>query len=368
MGSWIAAPAVAATLAVAAAAPAQPESRLLAAGPVLAGDGVAWSEHDQGASVVRLWRPGRGSATVFRSETTSAGRGLAGSGSLLAFERSYPGCPQQPGIACPTLTDLALGPRTGPFRPFTAARKCIFPFTEPGLDLDSSVVAYDELNCERDRVRTIVRRTSGPAQPSVLRDVALRDACCAGLRLAGRFVAWSTDWNARVNLVERDSRRTVLSVLVGNGVTAKTISFDVQADGALAVLADGRLFWQSPKSPRPHVIATNVPDGPVRIAGGRIAYVRAGALVLSDLRGRKKVVARFHAPARLRRALDFDGKRLVFASDVVTKRWVDCPPPGQGRPCVQRESGTTTIASARSPRFALRKVAVFPFDGVSAAR
>ena len=362
MGSSIAAPALAAVLAVAGAAPAQPESRLLAAGPVLAGDGVAWAENDAAASVVRLWRPGRGPATVFRSETTSAGRGLAGSGSLLAFERSYPGCPQQPGIACPTLNDFALGPRTGPFRPFTAARKCAFPFTEPGLDLDSSVVAYDELDCDRDRVRTIVRRTSGPARPSVLREVALRDACCAGLRLAGRFVAWSTDWNARVNVVERASRRTALSVVVGNGVTAKEIWFDLQADGTLAVLADGRLFWQSPTRPRPHVIETNVPDGPVRIAGGRIAYVRPGALIVSDLRGRKKVVARFHAPARLRRALDFDGSRLVFASDVVTKRWVDCPPPGQGRPCVQRESGSTTIALARSPRFVLRKLATLPFE------
>jgi hypothetical protein len=364
VGSWIAASAVAAALAFAGAAPAAPESRLLLAGPVLAGDGVAWSENDGAASILRLWRSGRGAAIVFRSETTTAGRGLVASGPLLAFERSYPGCPPQPGVACPSLTDLALGPRTGPFRPFTAAKKCIFPFAEPGLDVESSTLVYNELDCERDHVKTIVRRTSSPARPTVVRDVALRDACCAGLRLAGRFVAWSTGWNARVDVVDRDRGRTVLSVRVGNGVTAKPISFDVQADGTLAVIAGGRLFWLSLESPRPHVIATRVPGGVVRIAGDRVAYMRAGAVVVSDLRGTKTIVTRVHTPARLHQALDFDGKRLVFASDVVTRRWTDCPPPGQGRPCIRRESGTTTISLARSPRFALRKVATFTFEGI----
>jgi hypothetical protein len=356
---------LAAVFAVAGGAPAQTEpSRLLVAGPVLAGNGVAWSEVDGAASVLRLWRPRQGTAVVFRSETTSAGRGLVSSGSLLAFERSYPGCPPQPGVACPTLTDIALGSRTGPFRPISPARKCAFPFSEPGLDLTSTFVAYDALDCERDRVTTILQTTSMPPQRVVLRNVALRDACCAGLRLAGRFVGWSSDWNGRVTVVDRNRDRAVVSVRVGDGVSAKPISFDVQADGTVAVIANGRLFWASPESPQAHVVAKTV-LGAVRIARARIAYARGGNLVLSDLHGRGRTVARFHRPARLHSTLDFDGTRLVFASDLVTRRWVDCPPPGQGRPCVQREEGITTIWRAQAPRFALRKVVRFAFEGIS---
>jgi hypothetical protein len=335
---------------------------------VLAGDGVAWSENDGAASVLRLWRPDQGTKVVFRSKTTNAGRGLVGSGPLLAFERSYPGCPAQPGVACPTLTDFALGPRTGPFRPIAAARKCAFPFSEPGLDLawtrTTSFVAYDALDCERERVTTFVQTTSTPPKRAVFRTVALREACCAGLRLAGRFIAWSTDWNGRLTVVDRDRNHPVVSVRVGDGVSAKPLSFDVQSDGTLAVIAGGRLFWVSPESPQPHVIATQV-SGAVRIARARVAYVRTGAVMLSDLRGHGRVVARFRRPARLHGALDFDGARLAFSSDVVTRRWVDCPPPGQERPCVQRESGTTTIWSARAPGNALKKIARFAFEGIS---
>jgi hypothetical protein len=362
MGSRIAVLPLAAALAVAAGEQSEPSRRLIT-GPVLAGDGVAWSEIDGAASVLRLWRPDKRTAVVFRSATISAGRGLVGSGSLLAFERSYPGCPPQPGIVCPTLTDVALGPRAGPFRPISPARKCAFPFSEPGLDVDSTFVAYDALDCDRDRVRTILQTTSMPPKRAVLRDVSLREACCAGLRLAGRFIAWSTNWNGRVTVVDRDSNRTVVSVQVGDGVSAKPIAFDVQADGTLAVIAGGRLFWASPESPQPHLIAKSV-SGAVRIARARIAYARAGAVVVSDLRGRARIAARFRRPARLHRALDFDGTRLVFASDLVTRRWVDCPPPGEGRPCFQREEGTTTIWLARAPRFALRKVARFAFEGI----
>lgn len=365
MAPRIIALALAAALPVAAGTPAQPAaSRLLLAGPVLAGDGIAWSEAEGAASVLRLWRPARGVQVVLRSKTTTVGRGLVGSGPLLAFERSYPGCPAQPGVACPTLTDFALGPRTGPFHPISAARKCAFPFSEPGLDLAASFVAYDALDCERERVTTYLQTTSAPPKKAVLRTVALRDACCAGLRLSGRFVAWSTDWNGRVDVVDRDRDRVVVSARIGDGVSAKPASFDVQGDGTLAVIAGGHLFWVSPQSPRPHVLATGISGG-VRIAGARLAYARAGAVVVSDLRGARRVVARFRRPARLRLALDFDGTRLVFASDVVTRTWVDCPPPGQERPCVKRESGTTTIWAAWAPEFGPKKVAHFAFEGIS---
>jgi hypothetical protein len=355
---------LAAVLAVAGGAPAAPDTpRLLVTGPVLAGDGVAWSENDGEASVLRLWRPGRGETVVFRSETTSVGRGLVGAARLLAFQRSYAGCPPQPGVVCPTVTDFAIGPRTGPFRALSSTSKCVFPFAEAGLDLTSSLVAYNAPDCDGNRVTTFLQTTSLPPKRAVLRNVTPREACCAGLRLAGRFVAWTSNWNERVVVVDRDNDRVVVSVRVGDGVSAKPVSFDVQADGTLAVLASGRLLWASPASPRPNVLATGIHDVQVRIARAQIAYTRAGAVVLSGLRGQARVVARFRAPSRLQRTLDFDGKRVVFASDLVTRRWVDCPPPGQGRPCVQREAGTTTIWLAQAPRFTLRKVAHFPFEG-----
>jgi hypothetical protein len=278
-------------------------------------------------------------------------------------------CRSRPGVACPTLTDFALGPRTGPFRPLTAARKCAFPFSEPGLDLDwtktTARVAYDKLDCERERVTTVLQTTSRPPKTAVLRDVALREACCAGLRLAGKFVAWSAGWNGRVTVVDLDRGKTVVSIRVGDGVSAKPVSFDVQRNGTVAVIANERLFWISPTSPRPHPIAERVPNGAVRIARGRIAYARSGAVVLADLGSTGTIVARFRGPARLHRALDFDGTRLAFASDEVTRRWLDCPPPGQGRPCVQREHGATTLWFARAPKFAPRKIATFAFEGIS---
>ena len=286
--------------------------------------------------MLRLWRPGRGAQVVLRSKTTTVGRGLVGSGRLLAFERSYPGCPTQPGVACPTLTDFALGPRTGPFHPITAAWKCAFPFSEPGLDLAASFVAYNAIDCERERVTTYLQTTSAPPKKAVLRNVPLRDACCAGLRLAGRFIAWSTDWNGRVDVLDRDRNRVVASARIEGG-REKPVSFDVQDDGTLAVIAPG----------------------------GRLAYGHVGDVVVSDLRGRRRFVARFRPPAFLHRALDFDGTRLVFASDVITRTWVDCPPPGQERPCVKRESGTTTIWAARAPGFAPKRVARFAFEGIS---
>ncbi len=88
-------------------------------------------------------------------------------------------------------------------------------------------------------------------------------------------------------------------------------------------------------------------DTQIRIADGRIAVERfltlkTSALILADLAGRTRTVARFAAPLRLR-GFAFDGRDLAWASDRVASTRVDCPPPGQGRPCVLRETGLTTI-------------------------
>jgi hypothetical protein len=85
----------------------------------------------------------------------------------------------------------------------------------------------------------------------------------------------------------------------------------------------------------------------VQIAGDRIAVERVRgrktrALVVADLDGRARTVATFTGRMTLS-GFDFDGQRIAWASDHVTARRVDCPPPGQGRPCVRRVSGVTSI-------------------------
>jgi hypothetical protein len=54
------------------------------------------------------------------------------------------------------------------------------------------------------------------------------------------------------------------------------------------------------------------------------------------------MVARFAGPVRLRSGFDFDGRRVAWASDRVTATREDYPPE-QGRPCILRETGTTSV-------------------------
>src|SRR6266511_1922034 len=278
---------LAAVFAVAGGAPAQTEpSRLLVAGPVLAGNGVAWSEVDGAASVLRLWRPRQGTAVVFRSETTSAGRGLVSSGSLLAFERSYPGCPPQPGVACPTLTDIALGSRTGPFRPISPARKCAFPFSEPGLDLTSKFVAYYALDCERDRVTTILQTTSMPPNRVVLRNVVLRgpapgrplrrvefrlertrDSCRPQSRSRRRVSARGRRCQREADLVRRAGRR------YGRGDRERTPVLGLAREPSGARRRENR-FGCGPDRPRAHRVRARRQPRPLRPAWPR-AHRRA---------------------------------------------------------------------------------------------
>jgi hypothetical protein len=108
----------------------------------------------------------------------------------------------------------------------------------------------------------------------------------------------------------------------------------------------------------------------VHIAGDRIVYHRfltptSSALSVVDLAGRARTIARFAPPLRPGQ-FDYDGRRVAWASDRVTATRVDCPPPGQGRPCVMRETGVTTIRVRRVDDARARVVARLHFDDVVA--
>ncbi len=169
-------------------------------------------------------------------------------------------------------------------------------------------------------------------------------------------------------------RRTSYSTRIGPEGIDVDLGFDLQRDGKLAVsyrlvefarAGPATIAWRSLSSTRLHLLNLRARDTRLVIAGSRIAFERyvtgkSGALVVADLAGRARTIARFAPPRRLR-DFDFDGRRVTWASDRVTRTRTDCPPPGQGRPCVQRESGMTTIWLQAFPTGKPRVLARLPF-------
>jgi hypothetical protein len=367
-----------ATIVAAAVAPAAPgseaESRLLWQGPELAGGSLVWTEAVGGAGSLHRWAPRRGERVVYRSGSLSLGRRLAASPTLVAFARGYPSCAPEPGVVCPQAEDVLVGPPAGPFRTLVRARTCSLPTAGRAFALDDGVAAYLELDCARDRIRVVVRDVARRGRPIVLHEGAVSSGCCRDVAIAGRYVAWSDrgdvviyDWPARRLGYRARLRRDGIDVDVG---------FDLQLDGKLAVayrpVEFGRtgprtVAWFSRSEPRAHLLPLRGRSTRVRIAGDRIAlerYVTAttSALVVADLAARTRTVARFAPPVRLRGGFDFDGRRIAWASDRVTATREDCPPPGQGRPCILRETGTTSVWLRPRLGAVPRRVARLSFD------
>jgi hypothetical protein len=210
-------------------------------------------------------------------------------------------------------------------------------------------------------------------RPRVLRDAPITDDCCRDIAIAGKYVAW----NERRDVVvyDRAARRVAYRARVRPVGIDADFHFDLQSDGKLAVAfrlvefaraGTTAIGWLSPSKPSLHLLPFRGSDTNIRIAGDRIAFQRfvspkRSALVVADLERRARTFARFAQPMRLR-GFDFDGRRLTWASDRITSRRVDCPPPGEGRPCVRRESGVTSIwlRSVATPR--ARLIARLRFD------
>jgi hypothetical protein len=345
-------------------------SALLLAGPVLAGKGgVAWSEASAGAEAVRVSSRRRSSAVVYSSTVDSIGE-LDGSRSLLAFSRSYPGCPPAPNVVCPQANDALAGPPHGPFRELIAPRSCFLPLADQ-MDVHGRVVGYVQLDCAGERVQLLVRDLAKGDRPRVVHEASIPGACCAGVRVAGHLVAWLEERS--VVVYDRVARRNVYRVRLGS---RPVLDFDLQSDGTLLlalgssdVEAPTAVAWVVPGRPRLRVLPSQGHVARVEIAGDRIALaVRAGPtrskLVVQDLGGRARTIARFRPPLHSSGDFDFDGTRLTWASDRITSSRLDCPPPGVERPCVMRFTGLTTIWSRSVSGGTRHIVATLPFDDV----
>jgi len=332
------------------------ESRVLWQGPVFAGAAVVWGEGTAGTGSLHLWTSGR-ARIVYTSNSLALTGALAASRTLLAFERSYPSCAPQPNVVCPQAQDALVGPLRGPFRTLVRPRKCVVADVADALALDGGVAAYIEVECERNRLQVVMRDVTHNGPPVTLRDGFVSDGCCRGIDIAGRYVAWSNERRGEVVVFDRLAHRLAYRVRVGGGNGASELGFDLQQDGKIAVAyrplgsagtRPATIAWFSPATRWPHVLAIQGADTRIGIADDHIALERyltpkKSALVVAGLGGRTQTVARFTSPLRLRGGFDFDGRRIVWASDRVTATRVDCPPPGQGRPCVRVESGTTTL-------------------------
>ena len=183
----------------------------------------------------------------------------------------------------------------------------------------------------------------------------MTSGCCSDVEIAGRFVAWNE--RSTVVVYDRVTRRTAYRARIGPAGIGVDLGFDLQADGKLGVAyrlvevaraGPANVAWLSPASPRPHLLRLKAADTRIRIAGDQLAFERyvspqTGTLVAVDLAGHVRPIARFISPVRSRGGIDFDGRRITWASDLVADTRTDCPPPGQGRPCVLRETGVTTI-------------------------
>jgi hypothetical protein len=342
-------------------------SRVLWQGPLLAGGAVAWIEDDE----LHIWRARSGDRTVYRGDSLAVTRPFAASPGLLAFERSYPGCPPPPGHVCPDGTDALLGPLGGPFRALTRPRTCFLPSLGNALALSGDVVAFVEIDCMRQRIRVIVRDT----RARVLRDAPIADGCCRDVAVAGRYVAWSEE--RAVVVYDRVANRIAYRARIVPAGIGVDFDFDLQRDGTLAVAfrltefaatGPATVGWFSPSSPRLHLLAARGSGTSIGIAGDRIAFERfltaaKSDLVVANLAGRATSVARFSHPTKLR-GFDFDGQRLAWASDRITARRVDCPPPGEGRPCVRRVTGVTTISRRTLSSRTTRVIARLRFEDV----
>jgi hypothetical protein len=339
----------------AAAPPGSDPSRVLWQGPVLAGSAVAWVEQSGGTSSLHLWRPGAGDQVVYSGDALALGRPLAASPTHVAFERTYPGCPPQPGQACPQEADAVVGRWTGPYRRLVGPHTCFLPTEGTSLALDGGIAAYLEVDCDRQLLRVLVRDVARHGGPMVLRTASFSSGCCRDVALAGRYTAWID--GSRILVDDRVAHRTAYDAHIGPAGISVDMGFGLQADGKLGIayrlveFANAgplKVAWLSRSAPSPHVLKLRARDTRIRIAQDRLAFERyispvAGALVVADLSGQARTIARFAAPTGLRGSFDFDGQRIVWASDHVASTRTDCPPPGQGRPCILRESGVTTI-------------------------
>jgi hypothetical protein len=330
--------------AVALVAPG-PQPRTLVAGPALAGDRVVWGEQREGLNVLLAWPDS--TTPLWQSASSWFAGPLAGSRTLVGFSRSYDGCPSQPGFACPVETQTLVGAPRGSLRSVAPAERCSAGGQNRRLAISGSLVAFVELRCDASGQRVTVHNGS--------RTVFQHGSACCDVALAGSYLAWKS--GNSVDVLDLRVHRLVYRVEPPPG--EPIAAFDVQADGAVALVLgpapSGRatLAWRAPGTPGLHRLrlhALLTPNGrSVRIVSDHIVFEAAGGprsaseLAVADLSGNVHVLAHFSTSLEQAGEIDATNDRVTWASRDITSTKVDCPPPGQGRPCRLLKSGTETI-------------------------
>jgi len=338
---------------------------------VLAGARVVWLESDGSQLVLESGAPGRRAAPLFRQDGAWLDD-LAASPAVIALERRTMTCPPPAppiGHTCSEQREVLGGSPAGPFDLLAASDDCGGGAISvwPSVDVSGTVVAIGENVClsPGDRRRRILDADllGGPAR------------CSGDARIAGRFVAWREGRDAIV-VFDRIRRRVAYRRLF-----PRIESYDLQRDGKLVVAyhlrsaaAPAWVAWRSQRSDgRGLPFRIRISDrrnAAVRIAADRILVERAlsrtfSALVLSDLHGRTRRIARFAGQVRRAGDFDLDGTRVTWASTRVTSSHTECPPPGIMTPCVLEETGVTTIRLGNVAGGAPQVVARLPFHDVA---
>jgi hypothetical protein len=203
------------------------------------------------------------------------------------------------------------------------------------------------------------------------RTVFQHRAACCDVALAGAYLAWRSE-NA-VDVLDLSTHR--LTYRVETPPSEPIAALDVQANGALALVLGpapnglATLAWRAPGAPGLHRLPLRPllgPSGPsVRMVSDRLVIVAAvgstSQLVVADLRGHMHILARFSASVERAGQIDATDNHVTWASRHITSTHVDCPPPGQGRPCRLLKTGTETIWLADLPSGAPRPIVHWAF-------
>jgi hypothetical protein len=342
-------------------------ARTLVAGPALAGDRVVWGE--QRAQTTVLVAAG-GGPLLWRSSLSWLSGPLAASPSTVAFATSSNSC-SAPNTACPVETTFVAGRPGHGWTPVTAPVRCVSTAAGRTLAVSGPLVATVTPDCDAAAAGTAVVRENG-------RVVFRRAVSCCDVALAGQTLAWRS--GGAIDVFDLATHR--LRYRAAAPPEGPVAAFDVQADGTLAMLVgrqpDGHVtvVWRRAADPTLHrlqlhaVLPTHPPG--LRVIGDRLVLETAPAasptdniasstLVVADLAGRTRVLARFSARLEQVGGFDATARTVTWASRRITRTRLDCPTTAQGAACLIRKTGVLTIWRVATAGGRAHAAASWPF-------
>jgi hypothetical protein len=329
VGLSLAASTLAALVTAAPAAAAFPANKP-EAGPVLAGSSAIWAEdRGDGGFNVRSAHPGERPALLLTFPPSS--------GTFLTPELA----------ASPSRLVVAAG-ITDAGTPWSRRAVYTAAIGRPAETLDPSCDIYGAADLPRNvdvsgnSVLYPRCTTSQGGEAVQVRDYSgatpttqtLEDAIPAGLRIAGRYVAWLDPGGGQVanpaGIVVYDRiAHATLYRLTRAAVGGDVHNLDLQANGMVAFSYEGRggerVAWASPADARRHTLSLPAHDSyEVRIANNEIAFeagseVNGGVIALarigiSDLSGHARAMGNLGEGSFFTDDFDFDGRRIAWWS------------------------------------------------------